>query len=82
MVPGADPRVYDEVIKFDDLQRVMEQYLEDFNAASKAPMPLVLFRFALEHISRISRVLKQPKGHVLLVGKSLNLTRLLTQEVK
>ncbi|KAL5473898.1 hypothetical protein EMCRGX_G028462 [Ephydatia muelleri] len=68
LIPGADPRVYDEVTDFKELTTIMESYLEEYNQMSKAPMKLVMFKFAIEHISRISRVLKQDNGHALLIG--------------
>ena len=46
----------------------MEHYLKEYNAVSKAPMPLVMFRYAVEHASRINRIVRQKCGHALLVG--------------
>ena len=66
--PDADVRAYDEIQDLEALQNVMESYLDEFNSGSKAPMPLVMFKFAIEHVSRICRVLKQDNGHLLLVG--------------
>ncbi|XP_050466815.1 dynein axonemal heavy chain 3 isoform X2 [Cataglyphis hispanica] len=66
--PDADPKIYDEVIDLEDLQEKMDYYLAEYNAVSQTPMNLVLFRYAIEHISRISRVLLQDNGHLLLVG--------------
>jgi dynein heavy chain len=48
----------------------MNYYLEEYNLLSQAPMSLVMFQYAVEHISRVSRVLQQDNGHMLLVGIS------------
>lgn len=46
----------------------MNYYLGEYNLLSRTSMSLVMFQFAIEHISRISRVLQQDNGHVMLVG--------------
>lgn len=64
----SEERLYDEVVSQAELQKRIEYFLEEFNTVSKSPMRLVLFKFAIEHISRVARVLKQDNGHALLVG--------------
>lgn len=68
MEPDADPPIYDEVPSFSELEEKMDYYLAEYNMTSKTEMSLVLFRYAIEHVSRVSRVLMQDKGHAMLVG--------------
>jgi len=42
--------------------------LDEYNLSNSNKMNLVLFDDAIEHILRIARVLKQPRGHVMLIG--------------
>ena len=48
--------------------RVVNDFLEEHNAESKSPMPLVMFLDAIEHVLRIARILRQPQGNALLLG--------------
>ena len=82
IVPNADPKFYDHLNDMSKLTAVMNEYLEDFNAQSNAPMPLILFTDAMEHVSRICRIIRQPMGNALLLGVGgsgrQSLTRLAT----
>jgi dynein heavy chain len=68
MVPGADPKIYEEIADMASLQAMVEEYLGEYNAESKQPMHLVMFNDAVLHVSKLARVLRQPSGHALLLG--------------
>uniref|UniRef100_A0A8C2FZU5 Dynein axonemal heavy chain 12 n=1 Tax=Cyprinus carpio TaxID=7962 RepID=A0A8C2FZU5_CYPCA len=70
MTPDVDEseRLYAEVSSMERFGEVVEACLEEYNQTHKNRMNLVIFRYVLEHLSRISRVLKQPGGNALLVG--------------
>ena len=53
----------------DELIKKIESKLQVFYE-EELNVPLVIFDSVLEHILRIDRVLKQPIGHLLLVGQS------------
>lgn len=44
------------------------QYLDDYNMQSSKEMKLVFFLDAIEHVSRIVRMIRQERGNALLVG--------------
>ncbi|KAK7080881.1 hypothetical protein SK128_002842 [Halocaridina rubra] len=68
MIPDAEEKVYDEIQDMSDLTQVVETYLHEYNVVSKSTMSLVLFQYMIQHVARISRVLKQNSGHALLIG--------------
>jgi dynein heavy chain len=67
--PTAPNRIYKEADDLDSMTEVLEAELEEYNSDNSGKqMPLVLFRFAAEHVARIARVLSMPGGNCLLVG--------------
>lgn len=65
-----DEARYEEVTNIDAFKRLAEYCLDEYNSMHKNKMNVVLFRYALEHLSRICRVLAIPCGSALLVGVS------------
>nr|XP_024216642.1 dynein heavy chain 7, axonemal-like [Halyomorpha halys] len=59
---------YEEVPSLEQFYNVAFKALEEFNAINKRTINITLFRFALEHLSRICRIISVPYGNGLLIG--------------
>ncbi|XP_053403796.1 dynein axonemal heavy chain 2-like isoform X5 [Mercenaria mercenaria] len=61
--------IYEDITDIGNLKKLMQEKLEDYNETPGViNMDLVLFRDAIEHISKIVRVIRQPRGNMLLIG--------------
>lgn len=59
---------YQEIFEGPNTQEAVYHYLEEYNMQSPTSMGLVLFEEAVQHLSRLCRVINQPRGHALLIG--------------
>ena len=63
----AEEKTYFSIDSYDKLKRILEAKLGEYNE-SHARMDLVLFEQAMQHVSRIARIIDNPRGNALLVG--------------
>ncbi|KAF0301061.1 Dynein heavy chain 6, axonemal [Amphibalanus amphitrite] len=63
-----DQKMYEEFKDHDKLQKVLQDYLDDYNVSGGREMQLVFFRDAVEHVTRLARILRTDRGNALLVG--------------
>ena len=64
---AEDPRLYKDLGDFNRIRRLFDDIMESYNI-DKRPMNLVLFDMALDHLTRIHRIIRMPRGNALLVG--------------
>ncbi|XP_073998898.1 dynein heavy chain at 62B isoform X2 [Rhodnius prolixus] len=65
---NTEHRKYEELASFSVFEDLATNALEEYNSTHRAKLNIVLFRNALEHLSRLSRILSTPSGCALLVG--------------
>lgn len=59
----VEHRVYEEIKDIKALQKIINDYMME-----ETKLNLVLFKDAIEHLCRLSRVLSFQRGHAMLVG--------------
>ncbi|KNC97013.1 uncharacterized protein SPPG_09508 [Spizellomyces punctatus DAOM BR117] len=67
---GVPPeeRLYVEMSDMKAMNTLLEEYLEEYNVTNNKDVRLIFFMDAKQHITRISRIIRQPRGNALLVG--------------
>jgi dynein heavy chain len=64
---GSNTAAYTPVPNMDRLKAVLDQKLLEYNE-TYAMMDLVLFEQAMEHVTRICRIIQRPSGNAMLIG--------------
>jgi len=61
---GADKeeRLYEDLTDMDNIQAILQDYLDDYNMAFSKETKLVFFQDAVEHVSRCVYVLTRTTG--------------------
>ena len=65
---NAEDRDYREHTSMDKLARILDDQLQEYNMMQSNGMGLVFFSSAIQHLTRIARILRQPRGNALLIG--------------
>uniref|UniRef100_A0A7N8YMF0 Dynein, axonemal, heavy chain 6 n=1 Tax=Mastacembelus armatus TaxID=205130 RepID=A0A7N8YMF0_9TELE len=63
-----EDRLYEDLTDMNKIQTVLQDYLDDYNMTFSKETKLVFFQDAIEHVSRIARMIRQERGNALLVG--------------
>ncbi|XP_050800280.1 dynein axonemal heavy chain 6 isoform X6 [Gopherus flavomarginatus] len=61
-------RIYEDLTDTEKIISVLQDYLDDYNITNSKETKLVFFQDAIEHVSRIARMIRQERGNALLVG--------------
>jgi dynein heavy chain len=64
-----EPKIYEDLQDYQAIKSIFEEIIIEFKEQYSGEIEIVLFDNALEHLTRIYRVLRLDRGHLLLIGE-------------
>jgi MoxR-like ATPase len=64
----SEVRMYEDLGEYSTIKGIFNEVLANYNEEQDKNLNLVLFQDALEHVTRIHRIIRMPRGNALLVG--------------
>lgn len=65
---SKENKFYEEITNIPKMKTVLQDYLDDYNLGTSKEMKIIFFMDALQHITRLARMLRAERGNALLVG--------------
>lgn len=62
------PFLYKDLDTYESLMQHFSDVLEDYSIVKKSRSSIVLFNYVVEHLTRILRIIRTPRGNALLIG--------------
>ncbi|CAB3359526.1 Hypothetical predicted protein [Cloeon dipterum] len=70
LTQSEEKRCYEDLLDFEAVFFLFQEVLEEYNKQEREQkLDIVLFDSALEHLSRLHRVLRMRRGHAVLIGE-------------
>lgn len=67
---SREDRIYEEIKDQPKLKSILFDYLDDYNSVTGKEVKLIMFEDAIEHVTRLARLLRAERANGLLVGLS------------
>nr|CCA18662.1 hypothetical protein ALNC14_048050 [Albugo laibachii Nc14] len=61
-------RLYEFCSDINLMTKALDDFLQEYNQDHPTRMNLVFFRDAIAHVTRLARILRQPRGNAMLIG--------------